>query len=62
MAFFSGGHNSIEKDLMTSDEIKRLYNAQPQDTHLSNFVKYFIYFEEGDNAKKSPLGLKPRLT
>lgn len=26
-----GGHNSIEKGLMTSDEIKRLYNAQPLD-------------------------------
>lgn len=24
-----GGHNSIEKGLMTSEEIKRLYNAQP---------------------------------
>jgi hypothetical protein len=24
-----GGHNSIEKGLMTSDEIKRLYNAEP---------------------------------
>lgn len=24
----AGGHNSIEKGLMTSDEIKRLYNAQ----------------------------------
>jgi hypothetical protein len=27
----AGGHNSIEKGLMTSDEIKRLYNAQPLD-------------------------------
>lgn len=26
-----GGHNSIEKGLMTSEEIKRLYNAQPLD-------------------------------
>lgn len=26
-----GGHNSIEKGLMTSEEIKRLYNAQPID-------------------------------
>jgi len=25
------GHNSIEKGLMTSDEIKRLYNAEPLD-------------------------------
>jgi hypothetical protein len=25
----SGGHNSIEKGLMTSEEIIRLYNAQP---------------------------------
>lgn len=26
-----GGHNSIEKGLMTSEEIKRLYNAEPID-------------------------------
>lgn len=26
-----GGHNSIEKGLMTADEIKRLYNAKPLD-------------------------------
>lgn len=26
-----GGHNSVEKGLMTSEEIKRLYNAQPLD-------------------------------
>ena len=25
----AGGHNSIEKGLMTSEEIVRLYNAQP---------------------------------
>lgn len=26
-----GGHNSIEKGLMTTDEIRRLYNAEPLD-------------------------------
>lgn len=26
-----GGHNSVEKGLMTSEEIKRIYNAQPLD-------------------------------
>lgn len=27
-----GGHNSIEKGLMTTDEIRRLYNAEPLDS------------------------------
>lgn len=30
-----GGHNSVEKGLMTSDEVMRLYNAQPLD-HIGN--------------------------
>jgi len=33
-----GGHNSIEKGLMTSEEIARLYNAQPLNEMGSNCV------------------------
>ena len=34
----AGGHNSVEKGLMTSDEIIRLYNAAKLDTTPSDFV------------------------
>ena len=33
-----GGHNSIEKGLMTSEEISRLYNAQPLEKIENNCV------------------------
>lgn len=33
-----GGHNSLEKGLMTSEEITRLYNAQPLNEIKSNCV------------------------
>lgn len=33
-----GGHNSVEKGLMTSEEIYRLYNAQPLDQIENNCI------------------------
>lgn len=47
-----GGHNSIEKGLMTSEEITRLYNAEPLDLIGDNCVIININktYERGNGA------------